>query len=285
MHAPAHDFAFKRPQPGKWPSVALAAGMHLLLGLFLFYSVSWQTSKPAAVQVELVGSLPPLEAPVRPVPPPEPVVEKQPEPVVEPPPPPPPPKPDIAIKEAPKPKTPPKPEPRPEPPKPKPMEKKPEPKPEPKVEKKPEPKVPPKPDNRLEQELQDKLLKESLQRDSDERTRLMASQEAELMAKAAADGARIKARESWAGRISAAVKKNVVLPPGVTGNPLAVVSISLLPDGSVDVKETVLRQSTGNTALDEAILRAIVKSSPLPKPEDPAAFVRKLELKFRPLAE
>ena len=290
MHAPAHDFAFRRPQPGKWPSVALAAGMHLLLGLFLFYSVSWQTSKPAAVQVELVGSLPPVQAPVQPVPPPpppEPVVEKQPAPVVEPPPPPPPPpppKPDIAIKEPPKPKTPPKPEPRPEPPKPKPAEKKPEPKPEPKVEKKPEPKVPPKPDNRLEQELQDKLLKESLQRESAEQMRRQAAQEADLMAKVAADGARIKARESWAGRISAKVKPNVVVPPGVTGNPEAVVTISLLPDGSV-AGEPRMRQSTGNRALDEAILRAIVKSSPLPKPDDPAAFERNLELKFRPLAE
>ena len=287
MHAPAHDFAFRRPQPGKWPSVALAAGMHLLLGLFLFYSVSWQTSKPAAVQVELVGSLPPVQAPVQPVPPPpppEPVVEKQPAPVVEPPPPPPPPRPDIAIKEPPKPKTPPKPEPRPEPPKPKPAEKKPEPKPEPKVEKKPEPKVPPKPDNRLEQELQDKLLKESLQRESAEQMRRQAAQEADLMAKVAADGARIKARESWAGRISAKVKPNVVVPPGVTGNPEAVVAISLLPDGSV-AGEPRMRQSTGNRALDEAILRAIVKSSPLPKPDDPAAFERNLELKFRPLAE
>lgn len=281
MHAQTHDFAFKRPQPGKWQSAGLAAGMHLLLALFLFYSVRWQTSQPAAVQVELVGSLPPIEAPVRPLPPPpEPVVEKQPEPVVEPPPPPP--KPDIAIKEPPKPKTPPKVEPKPEP---KPVEKKPEPKPEPKVEKKPEPKVPPKPDNRLEQELQDKLLKESLARESADQMRRQAAQEADLMAKLAADGARSKARETWAGRISAHVKRHVVVPPGVTGNPEAVVAISLLPDGSVVVDRTKLRQSTGNAALDEAILRAIVKSSPLPKPEDPAVFERNLELKFRPLAE
>lgn len=280
MHAQTHDFAFKRPQPGKWQSAALAAGMHLLLALFLYYSVSWQTSQPAAVQVELVGSLPPIEAPVRPPPPPpEPLVEKQPEPVVEPPPPPPP-KPDIAIKEPPKPKTPPKVEPKPEP---KPVEKKPEPKPEPKVEKKPEPKPVP-PDNRREIEQQEKLFKESLARESADQMRRQAAQEADLMAKLAADGARSKARETWAGRISAKVKPNVVVPPGASGNPEAVVAISLLPDGSV-VGEPRLRQSTGNAALDAAILRAIVKSSPLPKPEDPAVFERNLELKFRPLAE
>lgn len=273
------DLALNRPQPGKWQSAALAAGMHLLLGLFLFYSVRWQTSQPAAVQVELVGSLPPIEAPVRPPPPPpEPVVQKQPEPVVEPPPPPP--KPDIAIKEPPKPKTPPKVEPKPEP---KPVEKKPEPKPEPKVEKKPEPKSVP-PDNRREIEQQEKLFKESLARESADQMRRQAAQEADLMAKLAADGARSKARESWAGRISAKVKPNVLVPPGVSGNPEAVVAIALLPNGEV-VDEPKLRQSTGNAALDAAILRAIVKSSPLPKPEDPAVFERNLELKFRPLAE
>jgi colicin import membrane protein len=207
------------------------------------------------------------------------VVEKQPEPVVEPPPPPP--KPDIALKEPPKPKTPPKVEPKPEPPKP--VEKKPEPKPEPKVEKKPEPKPVP-PDNRREIEQQEKLFKESLARESADQMRRQAAQEADLMAKLAADGARSKARETWAGRISAKVKPNVVVPPGASGNPEAVVTISLLPDGSV-VGEPRLRQSTGNAALDAAILRAIVKSSPLPKPEDPAVFERNLELKFRPLAE
>ena len=51
------EHALKRPEPGKWQSAVLAAGMHLLLGLFLFYSVRWQTSKPAAVQVELIEQL------------------------------------------------------------------------------------------------------------------------------------------------------------------------------------------------------------------------------------
>ncbi|WP_018412705.1 energy transducer TonB [Methyloversatilis thermotolerans] len=276
-----HDFALKRPQPGKWQSAALAVGMHVLLGLFLYYSVSWQTRKPAAVQVELVGSLPPVEAPApAPVPPPpEPAIEKRPEPVVEPPPPPPP-KPDIVIKEPAKVKPEPKVEKRPEPR----VEKKPEPKPEPKVEKKPEAKapVPPRPDPRIEQALQEKLMKESLARENAEQMRRQAAQEADLIARLAADGARSKARDSWAGRISAKVRGNLVLPPGVSGQPEALVSISLLPDGSV-VGEPRMKRSTGNAALDAAILRAIVKSSPLPKPEDPAAFERNVELIFRPL--
>lgn len=80
------DLAFKRLEPGKWQSAVLAVGMHLLLGLLLFYSVSWQTSEPAAVQVELVSSLPAVQAPVRPPPPPKPEIRKAPEPLAVPPP-------------------------------------------------------------------------------------------------------------------------------------------------------------------------------------------------------
>lgn len=263
------EHALKRPEPGKWQSAVLAAGMHLLLGLFLFYSVRWQTSKPAAVQVELISSMPTVEAPVRPPPPPEPVVEKRPEPVVEPPPPPPPPKPDIAFKEPPKPKPVPKVEPKPEP---KPVEKKPEAKPKP-------------PDTRREIEAQDRMFKEALARESAEQAQREASREADLIAQAAAEGARRSAANAWGDKISARIRSNIVLPPGATGNPEALVAIALLPDGSVVVDQTKLRKSTGNPALDDAILRAIVKSSPLPKPDDPSVFERNLDLVFRPLGQ
>ncbi len=267
MQASMRDHAIKRPEPGKWQSAALAAGMHLLLGLFLFYSVRWQTSKPAAVQVELVSSVPVVQAPIQP-PPPEPVVEKRPEPVAEPPPPPPQAKPDIALKEPPKPKPAPKSEPRPAP---KPAEKKPEPKPAP-------------PDTRREIESQEKMLKEAMARESAQQAQREASREADLLAKIAAEGARRNATNAWGDRISAKIRGNIVLPPGASGNPEALVAIALLPDGSV-VGEPKMKRSTGNTALDDAILRAIVKSSPLPKPDDPAVFVRNLDLVFRPLAQ
>jgi colicin import membrane protein len=44
-----------------------------------------------------------------------------------------------------------------------------------------------------------------------------------------------------------------------------------------------MRRSSGNRAYDEAIERAILKSSPLPRPDQPSLFRRELELKFRPL--
>ncbi|WP_369684512.1 TonB C-terminal domain-containing protein [Azovibrio restrictus] len=43
-----------------------------------------------------------------------------------------------------------------------------------------------------------------------------------------------------------------------------------------------LKRSSGNGALDAAIERALLKSSPLPKPDDPAVFQRILEIKYRP---
>jgi colicin import membrane protein len=44
-----------------------------------------------------------------------------------------------------------------------------------------------------------------------------------------------------------------------------------------------LRQSSGNKAYDAAVERAILKSSPLPRPDRPEQFRRELEIKFRPL--
>ncbi|MSQ74007.1 MAG: TonB C-terminal domain-containing protein, partial [Betaproteobacteria bacterium] len=39
----------------------------------------------------------------------------------------------------------------------------------------------------------------------------------------------------------------------------------------------------GVGALDDAIERAILKSSPLPKPDRPELFTRNFELRYRPL--
>ncbi|MND05907.1 hypothetical protein D3C83_269660 [compost metagenome] len=40
--------------------------------------------------------------------------------------------------------------------------------------------------------------------------------------------------------------------------------------------------SSGHTGYDEAVLRAILKSSPLPKPDSAGLFERELKLTFRP---
>jgi len=58
------------------------------------------------------------------------------------------------------------------------------------------------------------------------------------------------------------------------------VLVSLLPTG--DVLEAKLVISSGHQAYDDAVLRAILKSSPLPKPDTQGLFERNLQLKFRP---
>ena len=72
-----------------------------------------------------------------------------------------------------------------------------------------------------------------------------------------------------------------MLPPGIPGNPEAIFDVVQLPTGDVD--SVKLRKSSGHKAYDDAVERAIFKSSPLPKPDRPEQFQRSLEIKFRPL--
>jgi colicin import membrane protein len=54
-----------------------------------------------------------------------------------------------------------------------------------------------------------------------------------------------------------------------------------LPTGEIiDVR---LRRSSGSRAYDDAVQRAILKSSPLPKPPREEDFERTLQLRFRPV--
>lgn len=252
--------------PGKGKALALAIAVHLLLLVALFLGVQWKTEE-AVVEVELwspvprqATSLPPPPPPPREQPKPAPKPEPKPEPKVEPKPEPKPVvKPDIAVKKE---------------------EKKPEPKkPEPKPEAKPEPKKPEPPKDPFK-DLLDQELKQT-QRNSQTQTR--ASQEDRLRAMAAEEqkaAGRRSAESNWVGKIVSKVRGNMVLPPNVQGNPEALFEVTLLPTG--EVLGVRLKRSSGNPALDAAIERALLKSSPLPKPDDPSVFQRILEIKYRP---
>lgn len=256
-----------RDEPGRKAALALTVLVHGALVAALFLGVQWKRSVPEAMEVELWSpTVQPAKAP--PPPPPEPEVKPEPKPLpkVEPKPAPPPPKkPEIAVKQEKKPE-PKKPEPKPEPPKPEP--KKPEPKkPEPA---KPEPKVDP--------------FKELLERE--ERQRVAANTQARLAAQAEAEqraSASKRGLADYASKIRGKVRGNIVLPPGIVGNPEAIFEITQLPTG--EVLAVRLKRSSGNPALDTAIERAILKSSPLPKPDDPSLFQRTLEIKYRPVEE
>jgi colicin import membrane protein len=72
----------------------------------------------------------------------------------------------------------------------------------------------------------------------------------------------------------------VIEPPDLAGNAEAVFDVILLP--SYEVLEVKLKRSSGNRAYDDAVQRAILKSSPLPRPDRADLFQRVLELRVRP---
>jgi len=271
-----YDRFEERYEPGIGRAVGYAILVHLVLLGILFVGVRWHSHRPAPMTVELFQAppapkplakveppkpLPPkpeppkpvpkVEAPVpKPAPKPEPKVEAKPEPRIE--------KPDIVEKAAPKP------EPKPEP---KPVAK-------PKAEVKPKPKPKPTPrDAAAQRQLRQELARE-------EAAIRAQRQEAELNALLARE-ASARALATWTDKIRAKIRGNIILPPSINGNPEAVFDVVLLPTGDV-LGMPRLRRSSGDPRYDDAVLRAILKSSPLPRPDDPKIFTRDLELRFRP---
>ncbi len=89
--------------------------------------------------------------------------------------------------------------------------------------------------------------------------------------------------DEYVAKITAKIRRNVVLPPDVADDAKAEFNVTLLPGGEVlDVRLTA---RSGSQAYDSAVERAIWKASPLPVPSDPDLFsskFRNLHLKFRP---
>jgi colicin import membrane protein len=245
----------------KWIAAILAIAIHLAFVLFLVFSVNWQNRKPEPVTAELYA--PPQKTEPT-TPPPEP----------------------------------PKPEPEP-------------PKPEPEPAKPPPVVAPPKPDIALK-EKQERLKREQAERERKEKQeadkreaerraqeqkrlaearerqareaealRAQAERERQMQQKVATDTARARADADYVRRIQAKVRGNLTLPPDLPGNPEAIFDVVQLPTG--EIIDVQLVKSSGVRAYDEAVQRAILKSSPLPRPDSPDMFRRGLTLKFRPL--
>jgi colicin import membrane protein len=280
---------------GQWPALALAIAVHVAFIAVLVFSLRWQNRKPEPVTVELYA--PPSKLAV---------AERVTEPV-----------PPATPKPEPAPPPPPKPEPVAEPRRvPEPPPKKVAPKPEPKVEK-PDPRAAEiaqqarkdeEERKRREQAAREKSEREKRESDQreaerkkrDEQQRLAEARERQTreaealrtqaereqaaratQQKADAEAAaRARAEADYVRRIQSKVKGNVVLPPDMAGNPEAIFEVIQLPTG--EIIDAVLRKSSGSRAYDDAVQRAIVKSSPLPRPDRPELFQRTLTLKFRP---
>lgn len=88
------------------------------------------------------------------------------------------------------------------------------------------------------------------------------------------------AAADYAERVRRKVKSNLAFDPDtVNGNPVAVVAVQMAPDGSILSRR--LMQSSGNRPYDEAVLRAVERSDPLPRDINGTAPPR-IVLHFRP---
>lgn len=243
----------ERIDPGRISSYLLAAAVHLLLFAILVFGVSWQNRPPESIAVELWEPPPPapvVEAP-KPLPQvePAPPVAVKPEPVV--------PKPEIVEKKAP-------------PPKPKPVLK---------VEPKPVAKAEP-----LKPRVDDsqKRMREELAREQNSLAVDRERQSIRDQLAKDAGAATAKAQASWMGKIQTHIRSriNKDIADGVPGNPTSVFVVTLLPN--CEVLKITLQKSGGNKAYDDEVERAILRASPLPRPDKAEVFERELRLTFRP---
>lgn len=243
-------------RPEKVISGAFALGMHLMFLMLLVFGATWQKKvEPQANIVDLWANLPSQEQPqVEPPPPPVPVVKPAPQPKIEPPPPPKAvakpeiAKPDIALKK--------------------------------KAEK--------------ERRALEAKQKEAKQREAEAKAaqKLQQAKEAEAqrLAREQEDAQRriaeqqaatqARQRNEYIERIRARIKRFIVLPPNLPGNPEVEIDVIQLPGG--EVLSARLKRSSGFSAYDNAVERAILKAQPLPSPPKPELFERELNLKFRP---
>ena len=262
-------------------SGALALGMHVLFFILLLVGVSWQRRQPDSTAiVDLWSNIP------------------QPQPKVEPPPPP-----EAEVKPPPEP---PKPEPKPEP--------KAEPKPEPKpdialekerrrkeleakrleeLRKKEEAKKREEAKKLAEKKkreeelkklaaLKEKQEKEAKAKREKEQAERLSKMLAEKQAQEARAAAQSKLMDAYVNSVRDKIRRFVIEPPGLQGNPEAQFEVVQIPGG--EVLSVKLKRSSGNAAYDSAVERAILKAQPLPPPPAGVNFseVRELTLKVRP---
>lgn len=85
--------------------------------------------------------------------------------------------------------------------------------------------------------------------------------------------------DSYAGRIRARVRPNIVFTDDIAGNPTAEVEVRVAPDGTITSRR--LLKSSGIKSWDEAVLRALDKTETLPRDVDGRVH-SPLHIEFRP---
>lgn len=84
---------------------------------------------------------------------------------------------------------------------------------------------------------------------------------------------------SYAGRVRARVKPNVVFTDNITGNPVAEVEVRTSIDGTIISQRLI--KSSGNRAWDDAVIKAIIRTEVLPRDVD-GRVPTPLIISFRP---
>lgn len=139
-----------------------------------------------------------------------------------------------------------------------------------------------------EEEKQRKLAEEERKRKEEEAKRLAeekARQDALQKQLQAEEDARVAkiigaVQQTWQQQLSAAIARNWRRPPGLPNGLRCKVEIELLPNGMV--RNVRVLRSSGVPAFDDSVVTAVLKSSPLPLPSDPRAFVAELAPTFDP---
>jgi len=254
-----HDSLMPQRPGGTGKGTAMALLVHVGLLIALAFGVSWRSQTPAGVTAELWAAVPQVAAP--------PAVEPKP--------------------------TPQPPQPQPPPP------------PQPKAEEPPKP-AQPDPQIAIEKEKAERKQREQQERERREQERLerekadklAAQKQRELEAKRQKEEEQRQAKlrednmkrmlgqvagtgapnspgtamreagpsSSYAGRVVARVKPNIVLTDDIPGNPQADVEVRCAPDGTI-VGSRLMR-SSGNKVWDDAVLRALERPEVLPRDTD-----------------
>ncbi len=109
-----------------------------------------------------------------------------------------------------------------------------------------------------------------------------AQRKAQMQQEMAAEAAQrlSKARGNWEAAIKAKVEQNWNRPPSTPAGLDCYVQITQLPNGQL-ISAKMLK-CNGDSAVQQSVITAIYKSSPLPIPDDPDAFLRQFKFDFVP---
>ncbi|MES2885604.1 MAG: cell envelope integrity protein TolA [Pseudomonadota bacterium] len=86
----------------------------------------------------------------------------------------------------------------------------------------------------------------------------------------------------WVRAMGAAIRRNWLRPPDNQATFACKVGFRLINNGQVVPNSVRIVSSCGSLVLDDSVIKAVYKASPLPLPSEPSAFVADLVVNFRP---